>query len=60
MAYDSDEPMRVHFKVQGPLIWLDEDGEAVDFFDVHHYIGICQEHYEKVGLGAGYIDSLLR
>ena len=27
--------MKVHFKVKGPLIWLDENGDAVDFFDVH-------------------------
>ena len=60
VAYESDEPMKVHFKVRGPLIWLDEDGNAVDFFDVHNYIEICKEHYEKVGLGADLIDSLLR
>ena len=60
VAYESDEPMKVHFKVKGPLIWLDEKGETVDFFDVHHYIDICKEHYEKVGLGADYIDTLLR
>ena len=60
VAYESDEPMRVHFKVRGPLIWLDEDGNAVDFFDVHNYIDICKEHYEKVGIGADYIDTLLR
>jgi 2,4'-dihydroxyacetophenone dioxygenase len=60
VAYESDEPMKVHFKVKGPLIWLDEKGDAVDFFDVHQYIDICKEHYEKVGLGADYIDTLLR
>jgi 2,4'-dihydroxyacetophenone dioxygenase len=52
--------MKVHFKVRGPLIWLDENGEAVDYFDVHDYIDVCKEHYEKVGLGAGAIDALLR
>ena len=60
VAYESDEPMKVHFKVKGPLIWLDENGDAVDFFDVHNYIEICKDHYEKVGIGADYIDSLLR
>ena len=60
VAYESDEPMKVHFKVKGPLIWLDEDGEAVDYFDVHDYIDLCKEHYEKAGLGADLIDSLLR
>ena len=28
VAYESDEPMLVHFNVTGPLIWLDEDGRA--------------------------------
>ena len=28
VAYESDEPMKVHFKVKGPLIWLDENGDA--------------------------------
>jgi 2,4'-dihydroxyacetophenone dioxygenase len=27
---------------------------------LHQYIDICKEHYEKVGLGADYIDTLLR
>ena len=60
VAYESDEPMQVHFKVKGPLIWLDENGDAEDFFDVHDYIDLCKEHYETVGLGAGMIDALLR
>ena len=28
VAYESDEPMLVHFNVTGPLIWLDEAGRA--------------------------------
>lgn len=60
VAYESDEPMRVFFNVSGPLMWLDEDGNATDYFDVHHYIALCKEHYEKVGIGADYIDRLFR
>lgn len=60
VAYESEEPMRVQFNVTGPLIWLDEEGEAVDFLDVHHYIALCREHYEKVGLGAATVDALFR
>lgn len=52
--------MKVHFNVKGPLIWLDEDGEADGYFDVHDYIELCREHYEKVGIGAGYVDKLFR
>jgi 2,4'-dihydroxyacetophenone dioxygenase len=60
IAYEHHEPMKVHFNVTGPLIWLDEDGQPEGVFDVFDYIDICKEHYEKVGLGADYIDKLLR
>lgn len=60
VAYDHKEPMRVFFMVTGPLIWLDEKGEATGYFDVHDYIALCRTHYERVGLGAGAIDRLLR
>lgn len=60
VAYDHPDPMKVFFQVTGPLIWLDENGEPDGFFDVHTYIQMCRDHYEKVGLGAGYIDSLFR
>jgi 2,4'-dihydroxyacetophenone dioxygenase len=52
--------MKVHFKVEGPLIWLDENGDAEDYFDVHDYNDLCKEHYDRVGLGAETIDALLR
>jgi len=60
VAYDHPEPMKVFFVVTGPLVWLDEDGEADGYFDVHDYIALCKTHYEKVGLGADMIDGLLR
>lgn len=60
VSYEHADPMKVFFVVSGPLIWLDEHGEPSGFFDVHDYIRLCREHYEKVGLGAKYIDSLFR
>ena len=60
VSYESDEPMRVFFNVEGPLMWLDEDGNTTDYFDVHHYIEMCKEHYDKVGIGADYIEQLFR
>ena len=60
VSFANDEPMRVHFNVEGPLIWLDEEGQPEGFFDVHDYIAICKEHYEKVGLGADQVESLYR
>ena len=52
VAYDHPDPMKVFFVVKGPARWLDETGEPVGYFDVHDYIAMCKEHYEKVGLGA--------
>ena len=60
VAYESNEPTKVHFKVTGPLIWLDENGEPNGYFDVHNYIDMCKNHYEKVGIGADYIQKLFR
>jgi hypothetical protein len=60
VAYESDEPMRVTFNVTGPLIWLDENGEPNGHFDVFDYIKLCRDHYEKVGIGADYVDKLFR
>ncbi len=60
VAYEHEEPMRTFFVVKGPLIWLDEDGNADGYFDVHDYIKLCKEHYEKVGIGADYVETLFR
>ena len=60
VAYDSGEPMKTFFIVKGPLVWLDENGDVSGIFDVHDYIAMCRAHYEKVGIGADYINSLFR
>jgi len=60
VAFEHKDPMKVFFIVSGPLIWLDDKGESAGYFDVHNYIAMCKAHYEKVGLGADYIESLFR
>jgi 2,4'-dihydroxyacetophenone dioxygenase len=60
VAYEHEDPMKVFFVVKGPLIWLGENGETLDYFDVHNYIEMAKEHYEKVGLGAAAIEALYR
>jgi 2,4'-dihydroxyacetophenone dioxygenase len=60
VAHEHPDPMRALFIVKGPLIWLNEDGKAAGYFDVHDYIAICRDHYEKIGLGAQHIDTLFR
>jgi hypothetical protein len=46
--------------VQGPLIWLDEEGNSAGYFDVHDYIAMCEKHYEKMGFGPEVIKGLMR
>ncbi|WP_156919982.1 2,4'-dihydroxyacetophenone dioxygenase family protein [Comamonas composti] len=60
VAHEHEEAMRVLFIVKGPLIWLDRNGHADGYFDVHDYIAMCRTHYEAVGLGAAYVDGLFR
>lgn len=60
VAYEHTDPMKVFFIVKGPLIWLDEQGNSQGYFDVHDYIAMCRAHYEKVGIGADYVDTLFR
>jgi 2,4'-dihydroxyacetophenone dioxygenase len=60
VAYEHEDPMKVFFVVKGPLIWLDEQGESSGYFDVHNYIALCRDHYERVGLGREYVDTLFR
>lgn len=60
VAHEHDDPMRVFFVVTGPLVWLDENGEAEGYFDVHDYIAMCREHYDRVGIGADHVDALFR
>jgi len=60
VAYQHPDPMKVFFIVTGPLVWLDDKGEPSGYFDVHNYIALCREHYAKNGIGADYVDKLLR
>ncbi|MFX5622541.1 2,4'-dihydroxyacetophenone dioxygenase family protein, partial [Acinetobacter baumannii] len=48
VAYEHEQPMRAFFIVKGPLVWLDEKGNADGIFDVHDYIAMCREHYDKI------------
>ena len=60
ITYASDQPMKAFFVVEGPLIWLDENGKGTSHFDVHDYIALARAHYGSNGVGADYVDKLLR
>ncbi len=48
------------FVVQGPLIWLDDEGNAAGYYDVHDYIAQAKAHYASNGIGADYVETLFR
>jgi 2,4'-dihydroxyacetophenone dioxygenase len=57
---ESGEAMRTMFHVNGPLIWLDEQGEPEGIYDAYTYVDMLRAHYDEVGLGADEVDRLIR
>jgi 2,4'-dihydroxyacetophenone dioxygenase len=52
--------MITFFNVNGAMVYVDEQGNTVGYEDVHTKIEMCRAHYEKVGLGADYVDRFIR
>jgi hypothetical protein len=52
--------MTVLFHNFGPLINVDEAGNAAGFTDVFTRIELCRRHYHAVGLGEDYVQRLIR
>ncbi len=48
------------FHVFGPLIYVDEDRNAVEYEDVFVRIDKYQKHCREVGLGDDWVKSLIR
>ena len=46
--------------VQGTLLYMDDDGNTVGYDDVHTKIELCRTHFDKVGLGADYVEQFVR
>ncbi len=60
VSYAHEDPMKVFFVVSGPLMWLDEHGNSVGHYDVFDYMKDARAHYDEVGIGAAYVDTLIR
>jgi quercetin dioxygenase-like cupin family protein len=54
------EEMITLFQVNGAMIYVDPDGQAIGFDDVFTRIEKCRTHYAKNGLGADYVDQFIR
>src|SRR5580698_6678411 len=54
------EEMITLFQFNGVMIYVDPDGGVLGYEDVFTKINLCRAHYEKVGLGAGFVDQFIR
>ena len=54
------EEMITLFQVNGVMCYVDPYGEVLGYEDVFTKIDLCRTHYEKVGLGADYVDQFIR
>ncbi len=52
--------MTALFHVMGPLVYLDEDNNAVDYDDVFLRLDRYTQHCKAVGLGEDFVRSLIR
>lgn len=54
------EEMITFFQVNGVMYYVDPWGKHIGYEDVFTKIDMCRAHYEKVGLGADYVDQFIR
>jgi quercetin dioxygenase-like cupin family protein len=48
------------FQVNGIMLYVDPDGNALGYEDVFTKIEMCRRHYTAAGLGANYVDRFIR
>lgn len=47
------------YTISGTWGYLERDWRTTaGYFDVHDYIDMCRRHYDEVGIGADYVNSL--
>src|SRR3569833_2843015 len=54
------EEMITFFNISGCMVYLDEHNRQNGYEDVFTKIDMCRALYEKVGLGAVYVDQFIR
>ena len=54
------EEMVTLFHVMGAYVYVDPLGKAEKVEDVFSKIRLAREHYERVGLGKGFVDQFIR
>ena len=54
------EEMITLFQVNGIMLYVDPDGNALGYEDVFTKITMCRKHYQECGLGADYVERFIR
>ena len=57
---DDVEEMITYFQVNGVMYYVDPHGKHLGYEDVFTKIDLCRKHYAEVGIGADYVDQLIR
>jgi formate-dependent nitrite reductase cytochrome c552 subunit len=52
--------MITFFNISGCMVYLDKDNKQIGYEDVFTKIDMCRAYYDKVGLGADYVDQFIR
>ena len=55
-----NEDWIVGLSARAALMWLDEQGNTVGHYDVFDYMAAARAHYASNGIGADYVDTLIR
>lgn len=58
--HPSERKMLALFHVSGPLVYVDEKGDPMDYDDVFLRLDRYSKHCRDVGLGDDYVRSLVR
>ena len=54
------EEMITYFQVNGVMYYCDPYGNFTGYEDVFTKLEMCREHFDRVGLGASYVDQFVR
>ena len=52
--------MITFFNIQGAMIYVDDQNRQTGYEDVFTKIDLCRTHYRDNGLGASYVDAVIR
>lgn len=60
LTCDNDDEMQTFFFIDGPVLYVDENNVVTYVEDNLGLIRQCREHFAANGLGADFVDALIR